>query len=153
VVTKRYLWLGVAGGALLSMAMACSENPLIIGRFGVDGGWSGSALAGSGADTVRFTFDLSLEQNEGHVSGTGQVHGGNATLPLEVEGTWTASSGRASVGLVMGSDSVAPVTFAGQFVVHTTAGVSVLDPDSLEGTLTGSALTGAHLRLGRTGTP
>lgn len=142
--------------ALLGVLIACNDNPFLPGSFAVDGRWTGSVLAGSDDDTVRFHFDLDLTQDENDLSGTGEVRTGTATFPVEVEGTWEYPS----VDLVLRSDTTAPLRFDGAFDVDTVprpAPDSVSDvvtrSDTIAGTLSGSGLEGLRLEIGRAAEP
>jgi hypothetical protein len=157
---KLYTRLALGGAALLAALAACEDNPFVVGNYGVDGRWTGSALAGADPDTVRFYFDLSLDQNRGSLSGDGEIRAGTDTIPVDVDGTWTAGNGSVTVRLTMGSSSVAPLSFSGGFDVDTVARVAPdtgrvvqLDRDTLVGTLTGSGMPTTppvKLWLGRT---
>jgi hypothetical protein len=157
---KLYTRLALGGAALAAALAACEDNPFIVGPYGVAGHWVGSGLAGSAADTVRFHFDLTLAQDRGALSGSGEIRGGTATIPVEVDGAWTAAGGEpnANVVLLMSSDGVAPLRFNGTFDVDSVARtlpetgfVLHTDTDTLVGTLTGSSLDNVHVVLGRAG--
>ena len=148
--------LAAAAAALVLTIAACEDNPFITGAFAVDGTWRGSLLAGSAADTSRIAFDLELTQDRDRLSGSGSVATAADTFPVEVAGTWAGAGNSASVTLVLSSAEVAPLNFSGTFDVDTvslpapdTTRVVRADPDTLVGTLTGSALTGYKLTLGR----
>jgi hypothetical protein len=152
---KASIGAAVLATAALGVIAACG-NPFVTGDFGVNGDWAGSARAGSGADTVRFFFDLSLTQDRGALSGSGEVRGGTATIPVELTGSWQATGSQVNVGITMHNEEIAPLTFVGVFDVDTiprpapdSAKDIVADPDTLVGTVTGSGFTSLPLRLGR----
>jgi hypothetical protein len=157
---KLYTRLAIAGAALLAVVAACDDNPFIIGDFGVAGRWTGSTRVGNGADSVRFSFDLTLEQDRGDVSGEGEIRGGTAVLPVDVDGTWAATGSQVNVRLEMSSEQIAPLTFTGVFDTDSvprmppdSGKVLVTDTDTLVGTLKGSSLDGVKLSLGRAAAP
>ena len=147
---KLSIRIAAAGLALTGALLACDDNPFIAGVFAVDGRWTGSALAGSGEDTVRFHFDLTLEQDRNDVTGSGEVRTTTATFPVEVDGRWDYPS----VDLVLRSESTAPLTFTATFDQDTLPTepptVTPLQSDTLVGTLHGSGLEGLRLEIGRT---
>lgn len=154
-------YLGMGGAAFLLAVAACEDNPFIVGRFGVAGGWAGATRVSAGAaDSIQFNFELELEQDREDISGSATVTTTTAEFPLAVRGTWAAtSSPQVNLTLVMSSESTDPLRFDAQFDVDSIprqsplTGVDVVtDTDTLVGTLHGSGLEGVKLRLGRTST-
>jgi hypothetical protein len=155
------LYLGLACAAGLVAAAACEDNPFIVGRFGVAGGWAGSSLGGTAPDTVRFHFEMELEQDRTQLSGTATVSTATAEFPLRVTGTWAAtSSPQADITLELTSDETETLRYVAKFdtdsvpaTAPATGMVQVTDTDTLVGVLHGSGLEGDTLRLGRTSIP
>lgn len=145
--TTRWLTGMLLAPALLA---ACNDNPFLAGNFAVDGPWAGRATVVAGADTTRFEFRMELEQDRNDVTGTGVIQTAQGTFPVEIDGRWDYPS----VDLTFRSQETAPLVFDAAFdvdtVPRTPSGVDiVVRPDTLQGVLTGSGLTGVPLAIGR----
>jgi hypothetical protein len=137
--------------ALLLLA-ACGGD-FDAGRFDVTGRWTGTARADTSAAAARYQFELELTQDEENVEGEGRLVVGGRTVPVTVDGEWGPVP---SVDLVIRAEGFVPLVFDAQFDVDTirgtapdTARVLRNDPDTIFGGLTGSALNGVPLTIGR----
>jgi hypothetical protein len=130
---------GFLAAALAALVAAACKEPLDIGSFSVTGTWRGTTYVKVGAtDSIAYTFQLDLEQDQENVSGSGVVSAATDSVDTSVDGTWRFPS----VTLRLSAPEYADIQFNSTFARQ-------VSRDSLVGPLVGSGFTGTSLTLVR----
>jgi hypothetical protein len=121
------------------VALAACKDALDIGSFSVTGAWRGTTYVKVGAtDSIAYTFELDLKQDQENVSGDGVVSAGTDSVHTSVDGTWEFPN----VTLQLSAPDYADIQFNSAFARQ-------VSRDSLVGPLIGSGFTGTNLTLVR----
>lgn len=132
---KTWIIAAVAG---LGLAAAACKEPLDVGTFSVTGAWRGTTYVHVGTDSIAYTFDLDLEQDQEKVTGTGTIRAATDSVRTSVSGSWAFPD----VDLRLSAPDYADIVFNSTFARQASR-------DSLVGPLIGSGFADTNLTLVR----